>query len=226
MVQRISLVGMFAAFVTLGCGSDGGPTSTGNPLPTPKDFGQYPLATTQEMCEAVAGLSGDTILTQKVDHIETVLDYITPKGERVNPTPVTIDLTWPTKIDVVCYPPYEQPGLNPALARVAIPGLEMKFVTADGQFNEIIDAKAWLIPFNGTVGQPMVIGTSNVEALQGTFKPPPEIIPNPNLMFTTRLDAVMPNAAMGAIGMTTENPEDINAGILIGSIAAALWPSL
>lgn len=219
-----SLPGLLSVCFLVGCGSDGGPTSSGDPLPTPKDYGQSLLGTTQDLCEGVMGLSGDTIWAQKIEHIETMLDYITAKGERVNPTTVTIDLTWPASVEVVCYPPYSEPGLNPAAARVAIAGLTMKLVTGDGQFNEVIDAKAWLIPLNGTLGQPTVIGTGDVESLNGTFKPPPEIVQNPNLMFSTRLDAAMPNTSAGGVAMTTQNPEDINAGVLIGSIAAALWP--
>jgi hypothetical protein len=52
------------------------------------------------------------------------------------------------------------------------------------------------------------------------------VMQNPKLLFSTRLDAAAPNAVQGSIGMTTQNPEDLNAAVLIGFIAAALWPHI
>lgn len=209
-----------------GCGGDGLSNTNEIPLPTPKDFGQYELGDTQALCENLPGLAADAILAEKVEHIETTLDYITAEGQRVDPTGLTIDLAWPDSPTIVCYPPYAEPGLNPAEERVAIDGLTMKFTTADGKFAETIDAKAWRIRSNGTLGKPIVIGVSRVSALEGSFMPPPEIIPDPNLMFSSQLDAAAPNGASGAIGMTNQKPEDMNAAVLIGSIAAALWPHI
>jgi hypothetical protein len=132
-------------------------------------FGQRELATLDEACEGVSGLTGQAILDRRTDAFSATLSYVTASGQRVDPTALEVTLTWPASPVATCYPEYKA-----AAPRVAIEGLSMAFSTADGKFAETLAAKAWLPMFNGAIQFPQVLAVTTRGNLHGSWQPFPE----------------------------------------------------
>jgi len=175
-----------------------------------------------EACEGVPGLTGRAILDQRADHIVTTLGYITAQAMRVDLTALTIDLTWPASPMAVCYEPYFENGVMIAAARVAIEGLSMRFVTADGKFNETLPAKAWLPFVNGALQFPQLLAVTLRANLQGTWQPFPEYTGN-TINFFSRLSSANPNTVNGNVGLGGEIPAQLDAAIFRSRAAVATW---
>ena len=177
-----------------------------------------------EPCEGVAGLTGQAILDQRADRIVTTLGYITAQGTRVDPTALMIDLTWPASPAAICYEPYFENGVMVAAARVAIEGLLMHFVTADGKFDETLPAKAWFPVVAGTPQFPQVVAVTVRSNLHGTWQPFPEYATAGNTInFLTRIRSVNPNVVNGNVALSAAIPAQLDAAIFKGSLAVATW---
>lgn len=185
------------------------------------DFGQKDLASLDEACEGVSGLTGQAILDQRSDGFSTTLAYVTASGDRVDPSGLDVVVTWPAAPVATCYPQHET-----SEPRVAIEGLSVTFVTADGKFDEALPAKAWLPMFNGAPQFPQVIAATKRAALAGTWQPFPEyaVTGDTTMAFVTRLAGATTASAGGNISASTVPLEELGAGIFSGGFAMAIWP--
>ncbi len=217
----ILLVGALALVAGCGAkddgGADGGVDGGGGP-----EFGEVTLASLDEDCQGVAGLKGQAILDARIDSVQETLSYIEPDGSRVRPTAVTVSLTWPASPSAVCYPPYSATGLNPSAERVAIEGLQMRFATADGLFDEQVDAKAWLMINGGAIAPLQILAVTRLSGLSGTYEPDPAVfIPGDH---TLAFSVIGPTGAQGGVGISDELPENLEAAVFLGRFAVGLWP--
>lgn len=93
-------VALFAFAV--GCGGEDGGENGG----TPSSFGGHDLASLDESCEGVAGVTGQALLAQKFEQLSAKLGYVTASGDKVSPTDVSITLVGPASPVATCYPAY------------------------------------------------------------------------------------------------------------------------
>ena len=195
-------------------GGDGG----GSP-----DFGQYELASLSEDCEGVAGLNGQAILTAANAPYTAELGYITAEGARVDLTALTIDLTWPANPVATCYPEWTEsvPATPP---RVAIEGVDMAFVTADGQFDESLGAKGWLYQLNGFIQTPIALAVTTRGALDGSWEPFEGYVPvSKNMSFHTMLTGSSATITSGLVGGGLPDRDEYNAAIFSSQFAMATF---
>ncbi len=200
------------ALVLASCGGGGG-----------SDFGQTTISL-DENCRAVNGLNGQAILAQKADSASTMLAYVTAQGMRVDPTALTMTITWPAAPTATCYPAFEDKGVVVAGPRVAITGLSLKFMTADGKFNETLPATALLPTVNGALQFPQLIAVTSHGSLKGSWDPIPELRSGGTLIFFTRLAGAGTSSAGGNVGYGDEDPDQLRAGIFKSRFAVALFP--
>ncbi|MBI3204978.1 MAG: hypothetical protein HYZ29_25805 [Myxococcales bacterium] len=204
-----------------GCSGGGGGDGGGS---TPS-FGGKKLASLTEPCQGITGLTGQAVLDQKTEKVEATLGYVTASGSKVSPTALTLDLIWPGSAAATCYPPYEE-GAAVAGPRVGIAGLEMRFVTADGKFDETLEATAWLTTVSGAPGPAMVVGVTTRSALNGTWEPFPDYgQAGSTLSFANRLTGATSAQASGNVSMTAAPPAEIAAGVFRSGFAMAIWPT-
>lgn len=200
----------------LGCG--------GGAAPEP-DFGQRPLASLDEPCQAIPGLTGQAVLAQRTDQVTATLAYVTAAAGKVSPTALTIDLTWPGAPIAVCYPAYTSTGVAVG-PRVAIEGLSMRFSTADGKFDEVLPAKAWLMTSSGVPGATLAVGVGSRQSLHGSWRP---FVDYDNggstLAFVSRLAGASSSQAGGNVGLSATAPSEAGAGIFRSGNAMAIWPA-
>jgi hypothetical protein len=219
-MRRQWIIGGLALLFLSGCGSnsdDGGASQ--------EDFGGKPLSTLDEACEGVTGLTGQVILDQKTDAIAATLGYVTASGQPTSPSALTLDLTWPASPVATCYPKYQKTGLQ-AEARVAIEGISMHFTTADGQFDETLQAKAWIQSQGGVAGLTTVVAATSRSALHGTWKPFSDYDNGGGtLWFVNRLYGANSSQAGGNVGLGSTSLGAIGAGLFGGGNAVALWPT-
>lgn len=205
-----------AALVSAGCSGGGG--GGGSP-----DFGQYALASLTEPCEGVAGLTGQAVLEAANAPYVTELGYITMTGSRVDLTALTIDLAWPASPVATCYPEYTE-SVNPVAPRVAIEGVTMTFVTADGKFDESLSAKGWLYQLNGFIQQPIALAVTTRGALDGSWEPFEDYTPvSSNMSFYTALTGSSATFTSGNVGGGHEDRDEFNAAIFGSQFAMATW---
>jgi hypothetical protein len=210
-----------AALGATGCGSsDDNGGAAGGP-----DYGERTLASLDETCEGVAGLTGQAILDQKADAVSTTLAYVTATGGFVDPTALDVTISWPASPVATCYPAYDGAQL-PIAPRIAIAGLGMTFKTADGKFDESFDAKAWLPVLNGTLQVPNVLAVTQRANLAGSWQPFPEyaITGETTMGFVVRLQGASTDFAGGNVFASAAPLAELNAGIFQGSFAMATWP--
>jgi len=204
-----------AAALSLSCGGgSGGP-----------DFGGHALASLDEACEGIPGLTGQAVLDEAFGHVGATLAYVTAGAQLVTPTALTIDLTWPSTPVAVCYPEYAS---DVALAgpRVGIEGLSMQFSTADGKFDEVLPARAWLTTQSGIPSVAMVVGASSRNALAGSWAPFSDYDNGGRtLTFVHRLLGALSGQANGNVGLSSTSLAEAGAGIFRSGNAMAVWPA-
>ena len=199
----------------LGCGSSGD-----DEAPTPS-FGERELASLDEACEGVPGLTGQAILDKRTDAFTATLSYVTASGDRVDPTELSVELTWPVTPVAVCYPQHQTTA-----PRVAIDGVGMRFVTADGKFDETLSGKALLPVLNGTPQFAQVIAATKRKSLAGSWQPFPEyaVTADTTMGFASRLEGAATASAGGTVSASTTSVAELEAGIFMGGFAMAIWP--
>ena len=211
--SRLSVV---LAMVCSGCAGGGG---GGAP-----DFGQYELASLDEDCEGVAGLSGSVAWNAANEHYDAELGYITAAGGRVDLTDLDIDLTLPAEPVAVCYPEFTGDTGAVTGPRVAIVGVDMAFVTADGQFDENLDAKLWTTTNAGFPQPPIVLAVTTRGALDGDWEPFPDYEPiSKNMSFVTALTGSSSTFTGGNVGGGHADRHEYDAAIFSSQFALATW---
>ena len=209
---------VLAALVVASAACSGGGGGGGSP-----DFGQYELASLSEDCEGVAGLNGQAILTAANAPYTAELGYITAGGTRVDLTALDIDLTWPANPAATCYPEWTE-STNPTPPRVAIEGVDMEFVTADGKFDESLDAKGWLYVLNNAVQTPIAIAVTTRGSLDGSWEPFPDYEPaSKNMSFQTMLTGSSATITTGLVGGGMPDRDEFNAAIFSSFFAMATF---
>jgi hypothetical protein len=207
-----------------GCIAGPGSPDGGPGVLAPLELGQKPLADLDAPCGEVAGLNGNAVLAQKTEQISTRLAYVTAEGKFVEPSPLTLELTWPASPTAVCYPAYSQPGVI-AAARVAIDGLTMRFKTEDGKLDETLSARGWISHSQGNPGAPWVAAITLKGALKGSWKPFPEYEGTAStLSFYTQLAGAESAGRGGTMTLSVNDPREMEAGIYRSTFAVALWP--
>ena len=211
MLERV------AALLTLpllvACGSSDEEGADGN------GFGGHDLSSLTDPCEGIAGLTGQAILDQRVDTLDSTLAYITASGAPVDPTAVSLTISWPDAPVATCYPPFESQSHQVADRRVAVAGLTLGFSTADGKFGETLPAKAWLMVTNGAVGPAQIVAVTTRPELKGSWQPFPEFG-----AFSTMMFAMVPSSQSGVVAASPQSVEELLAGVIRGSLAVATFP--
>lgn len=219
--MRSWVVGVAVALA--GCGSS--PSSGGGSGGGGKSYGETPLDTLDAPCGDVAGLTGQAILDQRADSIQTTLAYVTSDAQLVDPTALSMTLGWPATPVATCYPPYPEQGVPLADSRVAIDGLQLHFSTADGKFNETLPAKAWLASVNGSVQTPQLVAVTSRGALKGSWTPMPSYDSGgQTVFFSTHLAGANSNLANGLVGLGNQPASELEAYVVRSSSAIAVWP--
>lgn len=202
--------------LAVGCGDDG------------PNFDQVRLASLDDLCQSIEGLTGNAILAKRTDSISGTLAYITPEGNAISPTGFAIDLTWPEAPVAVCYPPFvsDDPGAPQAESRVAIEGLTLTFTTEDGQFAERLSAKAWLTSFKGTIIEtPTVVAVTRKSGLRGSWESSIELaVDDPTLSIFAQLFGDTADTSNGHIGISLHDPALLEGGVFGSRLAVATWP--
>jgi hypothetical protein len=210
----VTLLALLALLVGCGGGAASGP-----------DFGQRSLASLDEPCQQVPGLTGQAVLDQRTDQVAATLAYVTAAAGMVTPTALTIDLTWPGAPVAVCYPGYTATGVAVG-PRVAIEGLSMRFSTADGKFDEVLPARAWLMTSSGVPGATLVVGVESRQTLHGSWRPFSDYDNGGStLAFVSRLAGASSSQAGGNVGMSATSLAEAGAGIFRSGNAMAIWPA-
>jgi len=174
-----------------------------------------------EDCAGIVGLTGQAILDKRTDGHVSTLAYVTAAAEMVDPTEVTVVLTWPDSPVATCYPAWDETPLYLAEARVGIHGLQMSITTADGHYAETMDATAWYVPYQGTPASAYAVGTKTYAGLDGDWVPFPEYSSTgANMDFNVTLATyVQGTVAMGNIPL-----DRMEAGVFGSRFAVATWP--
>lgn len=213
---RLSVV-LVSILSTAGCAGGGG----GGGAP---DFGQYELASLDDDCEGVAGLSGSVAWNAANEHYDAELGYITAAGGRVDLTDLDIDLTLPASPVAICYPELANDLGGVTGPRVAIDGVGMAFVTADGGFDENLDAKLWTTTNAGFPQPPIVLAVTTRGALDGDWEPFPDYTPaSSNMSFATALTGSSSTFTSGNVGGGHPDRDEYDAAIFSGQFAMATW---
>lgn len=217
--HRMRCFGLLA----LGCVACGGDdAASGGAGPS---FGQRDLASLTESCEGVAAMTGQALLDQKSTQITATLAYVTAAGGKVSPTDLSIDLTWPAVPVATCYPTYEHGGVVTG-PRLGVAGVDMRFATADGKFDETLSATAWLPSVNGAAGLPVVVGVTHRSSLKGSWQPFPDYgAAGTTLTFVNRLSGAQSSQTGGNVGMSTGTVAELEAGVFASGFAMAIWPA-
>jgi hypothetical protein len=209
---RMVWVGLVAA-ISLSCGSGS------DPVPEP-DFGQHALASLDEACEGIPGLTGQAVLDQRVDFVSQYLYYVTASGDTVSPTALRIELTWPAAPVAVCYPAYADEGVSTG-PRVAIAGVAMRFTTTDGKFAEELAAKAWIFSSSGAASVTAVMAARSRDALTGTWVPFANYDNGgATLTFVKPISGVY--STRGNVGLSNTSLAEAGAGIVRSGNAVAV----
>ncbi|GMV13654.1 MAG: hypothetical protein AMXMBFR56_18780 [Polyangiaceae bacterium] len=210
-------LGLLALVVGCGGGDDGGGGAASS-------YGGHDLGSLSESCEGIAGLTGDALLAQKTDQVAATLGYVTASGDKVSPSALTLDLTWPAAPVATCFPAHNEAAVT-AEPRVGIRGVGMRFVTADGKFDETLDATAWLTSTSGAPSFPLVVGVTTRSALKGSWEPFPDYgAAGSTLAFVNRLTGATSAQSGGNINMTAATLDELRAGVFRSGFAMALWP--
>jgi hypothetical protein len=107
---------------------------------------------------------------------------------------------------------------------VAIEGLTMRFVTADGTFDETLAAKAWLPTSGNTIIYPLVMAVTVRANLQGTWQPSPEYEGN-TVDFVVHLGSAGSTSYDGTVGLGSGNPVELDAAIFGDRSMVGIWQS-
>lgn len=159
------------ALFLVGCSGGSGTTDTD--LPPATDFGDVAVPL-DAPCEGIAGLTGQAILDLQTTGSTTTLAYVTADAQVVDPTALTVAITWPSAPEARCYPAWDEAPLYQAPERVGIHGLTLGITTADGHFAESLDATAWLIASQGAP-QALVAGVTTYAGLHGDWVAIPRV---------------------------------------------------
>lgn len=207
---------------SVGCGGGDDGAAGGAP-----DFGQRDLSALDVACEGVPGLTGQAILDQRADAFSSTLAYVTAAGDRVDPTALEVEISWPASPVATCYPAYEADGQSLAAPRVAIEGLGLKLRTADGKFDETLAAKAWLPVISGSIQFPQLLAVTRRGELRGSWQPFPEyaVTGETTLGFFSRLAGAGTANAGGNVAATSTPAAELDAFVSVGGLAVAVWPS-
>lgn len=101
----------------------------------------------------------------------------------------------------------------------------MHFKTADGKFDESLDATAWLPVMNGAVSTPLAVAAIPRSSLKGTWQPFPDYgAGGKTLIFVLRLQGAQSSSANGNITLNNAPVADVGAGIFASGFAMATWP--
>ncbi len=207
----------------IGCTGGESPAETDDTPVT--DFGGVvvPLA---DDCAGIAGLSGQALLDHRSDGYTTTLSYVTADAQYVDPTALTVAVTWPASPEATCYPAWDEAPLYTATERVGIHGLTLNVTTADGHFTESLDATAWFISYNGTPGSAYVAGVTRFEGLHGDWVPFPEYGDGTGttMDFVVVLPAPPAETIQGSVDMGGIPLDRMEAGVFGSRFAVATWP--
>jgi hypothetical protein len=216
---RLSLLFLVSSTAACSGGGGGGGGNEG-------DFGQYELASLDEDCEGIAGLRGRVALQAANAPYDAELGYITANAQRIDLTPLTIDLTIPATPTVLCYPEHTTENGVVATPRVAVTGVEMIFATDDGKFDESLDAKLWSTTANGFIQPPMALAVTTRGQLNGSWEPFEDYEPiEKNMSFMTGLTGSSSTFTAGLVGCGHDDRKEYNAAIfdVPGQFAMATW---
>ena len=200
--------------LVLGCGG-GGTLGGGTPAIGKQIIGLH------DPCKGIAGLTGGAILDRRVDQFSATLGFFDSEGARVDPTALKIDLTWPEPPAAICYEPIYETDTY-VTPRVAIEGLTMRFVTADGKFQETLAAKAWLPVAGGMLLYPLILAVTVRSNLHGSWQPRPEE-QGDTLGFFIVLGYADSAVYSGSIGLGSELPGELDAAIFRDRLTIANW---
>jgi hypothetical protein len=205
--------------------SSGNPDTDDTDTTSATDFGGEDVAL-DDACGGIDGLTGQALLDRRIDGYDATLAYVTADAQFVDPTGLTVAITWPGSPVATCFPPWDEAPLYAADQRVGIGGLTLDVTTDDGHFAESLDASAWLIASQGVVQQAVVVGATHYEQLHGDWVPFPEY--GDGTGTTMDFDVVLPSvdsapqqgsAAMGGIPL-----DRLEAGVFGSRFAVAMWP--
>lgn len=194
--------------------------------PIATDFGGTELGLDED-CGGIVGLTGQAVLDRQTAGYTSTLNYVTADAQFVDPTALTVALTWPAAPIATCYPAWDETPLYAAEDRVGIHGLTLSLSTADGHFTETLDATAWLTVLSGTPVQTSVTGVRRYGALDGDWVPFAEYGDGTGatLDFQVVL-AQNPSAIQGSVGMGTIPLDRMEAGVFGSRFAVATWPHM
>lgn len=205
------------------CTSPADTADTDTSVPT--DFGDEPLAL-DAPCQGIAGLTGQAVLDRQTDGTTATLRYVTADAQFVDPTELTLAITWPASPTASCYPAWDEAPLYAAAERVGIHGLTLDVTTADGHFDESLDATAWLVAYQGAPSQVYVAGVTRYEGLHGDWVPFPEYGDGTGttMDFVAVLPAPPSTQQQGSANMGGIPLDRMEAGVFGSRFAVATWP--
>lgn len=188
------------------------------------DFGQYEIAIDAD-CEGIAGMSGMLALNAMNEHYDSELGYITANAQRIDLTALTIDLALPAEPIAMCYPEFTSDLGAVVGPRVAVPGVEMTFVTADGKFDESLEAKLWTTTNAGFPQPPIALAITTRGQLDGSWEPFADYEPvHSSMSFYTALTGSSSTFTSGNVGAGFPDRKEWNAAIFVqGGFSMATW---
>ena len=208
-------------------GGDAGP-------PTAADFDAERVHDPFAACEEVPGLTLNALLERRTDAVFANFGYFlweSPDDQALgNATSFTVTLTWLNNPEALCYPAWESPEPPTLVAapRLAVEGLVLRFRTADGLFDETMDAKAWAFSRDDVVTSFAVIAGRHYDDLEGSYVIPPALVPSLRWI-TFRVGLVGSESGATGSGTVGAWPElraaEIQHGIFPGGAALGGYPA-
>jgi hypothetical protein len=214
-MRRGATVLSLGGVLALGC--SGGGTLGGSDGP---DIRKH-IVGLADPCGGFPELTGIVILDRRVDRVTGTLGFFDAQATRVDATALTIDLTWPAPPVAFCYDAVEADGVYVG-PRVAIEGLTMRFVTADGTFDETLAAKAWLPTVSNDILYPLILAVTVRANLQGTWQPLPGY-EGSTVNFLIPLGYEISDSYPGTVGLGRQMPAELDAAIFGERAMVASW---
>ncbi len=218
---------MTLAWLLMGCPptADDTSTPTNDTADTapPTDFGGAEIDGSTD-CQGIEGLDGDALLALQTDGHSSILRYVTASAEFIDPTPITVAITWPDNPSFTCFPAWDETPLYVAEPRIGIDGLAMSVTTDDGHFVESLDAQAWLFSVGGVAGQGAVFGTTAYADLEGDWVPVADYGDGTGATLDFQVGLYASPSPNGTVGMGTIPLDRMRAGVFGSRFAVATWP--
>ncbi|MFO0618074.1 MAG: hypothetical protein U0414_36115 [Polyangiaceae bacterium] len=189
-------------------------------------YGGHVLATEDEVCEGIAGLTAGHLLMDPLESGTNTIQYISVDGmgmAQINgSSSLTVSVTWPANPVAICYPLYESQTTGvKQWPRIGISGLKVHFTTQDGKFNETVDGVAALQSTDGgMVGGTSVLAAELEADLVGTYDPNVTYYPGnydgAGYLFGLRHSGAVVQGIVGLFGSGAELVDSLD-GIRLGS---------